>query len=78
MILNIKKWKNTINELIEEYLQNLKEQEENYEEIYGDKLKEEIDYLLKSPLVQFSFFGNGTIKQILKPYIIEPYLYLNI
>jgi len=50
---------------------------ENYKEMY-DEIKEEIEYLNKSPLVKFSFFENGTIKQILKPNIIEPYIYSNI
>ncbi len=69
--------KNKKNKFIEEYITNLKEQEENYEEMFND-IKEELDYYTKSPLVKFSFFENGTIKQILKPKIIEPYLYSNI
>ena len=66
------------NKLIEEYITNLKEQEEeNFEDIFND-IKEDLDYLTKTPLVKFSFFENGTIKQILKPKIIEPSLYSNI
>ena len=75
-ISEYEKVKNYKNELIEEYINNLKE-EENYEEMY-EEIKEEIEYLNKSPLVKFSFFENGTIKQILKPNIIEPYIYSNI
>ena len=66
------------NKLIEEYITNLKEQEEeNFEDIFND-IKEDLDYSTKTPLVKFSFFENGTIKQILKPKIIEPSLYSNI